>query len=73
MENVSDAICNYPDSSKHLFSSQSNKKPSLGAVHKVLFILIVSSIIDLEYKKEDDREAAHVILCLAKVSALNPQ
>ena len=51
MENVSDAIRNYPDSSKHLFSSWSNKKPSLGAVHKVLFILIASSIINLESKK----------------------
>ena len=73
MENVSDAIRNYPDSSKHLFSSRSTKKPSLGAVHKVLFVLIASGIINLEYKTEDDREAAHVVLCLAKVGALNPQ
>ena len=73
VKNVFDAICNYPDSSKHLFSSRSTKKTSVGVVHKVLFILIASGIIDLEYKTENDREAAHVVLCLAKVGALNPQ
>ena len=73
MENVGDAIRNYPDSMKHLFFSQSTKKPSSGAVNKVLFLLIATSMISLEYKKESDNEKAHVVLCLAKVSALNPQ
>ena len=73
MENVGDAIRNYPDSMKHLFSSGSTKKPSSGAVNKVLFLLIGTGMIALKYMNASDNEEAHVVLCLAKVSALNPQ
>lgn len=46
MLNVSNAIQAYPDASKHLFSSQSRREPMLGSVQKVLFILIVTEIIE---------------------------
>ena len=73
MENVGDAIINYPDSMKHLFSSRRTKKPSVGAVNKVLNLLIGAGMISLEYNNGTENEKAHIVICLAKVSALNPQ
>ena len=75
IKNVSNAIRGYPDASKHLFCSCSSKSPSLGSVHKLIFILIAADIIVMKYKKKntDDNSTAYVELSLAKVSALDAQ
>ena len=73
MDNVSAAIRQYPSTLKHLFSSRSNRKPQLGLVNKIMFIMIAADVISLKYIKDTEEENSYIQLDLAKVSDLDAQ
>ena len=67
VKEVAKEIMKYPNASRHLFSVNSDKAPTIGSVNKVLFIMIAWGMIQLDIDEED----FDVVLRLAKVSLLN--
>ena len=72
IKNIRVKIKKYPNTQRHLFGVNSNSHPKLININKMLFLLIVWDIIDLNYEDKTEESPPSITLSLAKLSPLCP-
>ena len=72
LKNIQNAIKHYPNAQRHLFGVNSNAEPKPIEINKMLFLLVASEIIELNYQPKTDNSPDAVTLSLAKKRSLRP-
>ena len=72
LENIKECIKKYPDAQKHLFGINSCSAPKPIEINKMLFLLIVAEMIDVNYEHNPEEKSADVTFSLAKVNSMCP-